>query len=397
MDRRGCILSRTPLVSAAALLLVGACKKGDVPDPPGGDPQVWVHVDGTLNRDEAWGVDRTANGDVIVGEHRAYPSQLDVLATRYDPVGDIVWQQRWGEVLDEQARVVHVDGSVAYLGGRKYLFADVERSEALLLDLDVDTGEVLEVTRDNSSQVIDSIEGIVTVGGQVYASGEAGGDALLLQVSGGAVTNRLEWGLPEDWDQGSGDLVAIGDTLVFAGRTGSLTDLDDRDAMLVAVSASSLDEQWTAKFGDIAVLEALGGLATDGQRLFGVGVAGDPLGNLGDDLLLLASDADGNWLWDTRLPGTASARAIEVDPADGNLVVAATLDGDMWMLRVDADTGEVLEDVTWGGSGDDVPLGLVVVDDHAVVVGRTQSTGGGKDDSMVVSMGLCPFSLPPFP
>jgi hypothetical protein len=301
-----------------------------------------------------------------------------------------VWETRVGENLDERLLAVSVDGSTVRAGGRAYLAAeDLTRSSALLVELDTATGALTDDIRDNASQGVDSIEGIAVVDGRRLLSGEADGDALVLALDDtGAVADRLEWGVPEDWDEAHGALVLLGDTVAFAGRAGGTDEAADGDAVVVGLDPADLSERWVVTFGLQSAREVLLGLTTDGDTWYGVGVAEEPTGNLGDDLLLVAVDADGTARWEQRLPAPASGRAIRVDPTDGTLWVAATRHGDLWLLNVDPTDGTVLDEVTWGGAAEEEILDLRIDGDHAILVGRTMSAGAGKDDALVVSFDL---------
>ncbi|MBI3318290.1 MAG: hypothetical protein HYZ90_03960 [Candidatus Omnitrophica bacterium] len=84
---------------------------------------------------------------------------LDLIVMKYDQGGNRLWAREWGTVKSDVGRAISVDGNRLYVVGGTDKDSQIEARDALLLQMDAGTGEVLsELTyggvRDDIAQVV---------------------------------------------------------------------------------------------------------------------------------------------------------------------------------------------------------------------------------------------------
>ncbi len=192
-------------------------------------------------------------------------------------------------------------------------------------------------------------------------------------------------------DDGASAITMDGDgNYVVAGYTYSFGS-GYSDGWLLKIDPSSGDTIWTRVMGGSSS-EGFQDVAVDDQNNYILVGYTYSYGNGGSDVWVVKMDRDGNVLW-SRTYGTSEdegAHAVGVD-SSGNYVIAAyrTVSGyrDAWILKVDADSGEVLWDISLGGSeNDEFQSVLIDGDGNYVLAGHARSYGNGYFDVWLVKM-----------
>ncbi len=357
--------------------------------------------------DESWGIAFASNGDLLVATHQSPPLEFpDAHIYRMTPGGTVVWHKQWGGDWSELIYMAKVEDGVLYLGGSRYTGFWPSSADALLLALDVETGEELwSFTWDNASGY-EEIDGIVIEPDGIYLSGwtqtpSTSNDAFVMKLTPEREIVWMEtWG-SERSDGANGHLEADADRLYIAAHYDADILGFGGAAALVAFDKATGAKVWdvfddTPGFG----MESGLGLALDSDRLYMVGmIPGEQ--QLGMQLALWAYDTDGVEIWKSTWGGNGDelSRAVAVDSRNNSLVVTGNTStigagkSDFAFLRFDFE-GELLETRTWGGPGDDVSHDFILDGDTGAVVGETQSFGEGKMDALVMRFQHRPWVLP---
>lgn len=116
-------------------------------------------------------------------------------------------------------------------------------------------------------------------------------------------------------------------------------------------------------------------------------------GGSDDEIQIMRLDKSGNAIWERTFSGVQSdgVKSIAVLPNGGFVVAGSTISGgsgdyDAWLLKLDSFGNQVWEQ-SLGGRGNQYGNALVVLPDGGLVlVGSTDSKGGGKQDLWVVRL-----------
>jgi hypothetical protein len=95
----------------------------------------------------------------------------DALILKYDASGDLIWHKEWGGPAEEEARGIATDSSTIYVVGNT-ASSGAGGSDAFLITLDPDTGEVISETYYGGAED-DAAYGCVLVGSDLYVSGRS--------------------------------------------------------------------------------------------------------------------------------------------------------------------------------------------------------------------------------
>lgn len=408
LERWGyCQASALPRVTAGEplitlLFLLSACLPHE-PAEPGdivGDAEAWYRTFGGANLDESWGIDLADNGDLFVSTHQGNPSLGDAFIYRLTAEGEIVWETQWGGTWTEEAFSVEEQDGVVHVGGCRFEGFDLWDTEATLLRLDADSGEVLEpVWSHDDEGTWNEIDGILITEDSVFMSGWGGsedGDMLMVELDRqGQQQQLVGWG-GEGFEEGNGHVVSVGGLLYVVGRSDAESVWAGGDAVLVAFDMDSLEEAWSVTWGEPDTMEDALNLGTDGEHLYVIGM------QEGDEaVFFLAYDLEGNLLWERGWDGggVEYGRSIRVDEHDGSIVVGMASDGegdskDIVLLRLDPEDGQVLEQASWGGDKDEEIHDLRLQGDTAYLVGQTESYGNGSYDGLVMRFTQRPWTFP---
>lgn len=391
------------LIAIAALLL--GCTACTPPVPPGpgrlvGDEDAWMLTFGTTKTDESWGIDMDEAGHLYLSTHQANPTLTDGYIYKLSSTGEVIWETHWGEEYSDEMFAVDVHEGVVHVGGARFTeLLDLWDSEALLLRFDAETGELLgDPWRHRDKDAWNEIDGMVITDEHIYLAGwgdSQHGDFLMARLDReGQEEAVVYWGT-DAWEEANGHVVAVDETLYVAGRLGADGVWGGGDAVVVAFDTPDMQELWHASWGEEGSTEDVYGLTTDGSMLYAVGVQSGELG-----LAIWSWDLEGELQWVTSWGGEGvdRGRAIRVDPVDGSVVVAANsgTDGqlDIVMLRLDATSGEILEEHRWGGDKDDEAHDFVLDGDVGYMSAQTRSWGAGGWDAMMVKFEMRPWRFP---
>lgn len=369
------------------LLLLFSCASHDPgPHDKVGDETVWSIEFGGGGADEAWGLDLTDDGDLILGTLQS-ENLPDAWMYRVSPSGELLWESQWGTDGSDMVYIVEVSGNVAYVGGASFTGAWTDSADAFVLAVDIVSGEVLWTWTWDGGHGYEEIDGIVVDDDGIYVSGWTTGestsnDLLLAKLS---LDGETEWATGwggEGWDEGDGHLVGIGDVLYVAGRVDGEGLLAGGDAFVGAFSKADGSNVWEWTDGGPDTMEDALGLATDGVGLYAVGMVQN---GLSVDLSAWSLDLDGNLLASATASGMTS-RSLSALP-DGSWLVPANGSEDMIFLRWEGDTFEELG--RWGGEGHDEVHDVVVDGNSAWFAGQT-----GEENAVLIHAALEPFTLP---
>ncbi len=363
-----------------AFALIAACKKDEPPAPLAG-VDAFTATWGSNNDDAAGALAVLDDGGVIVGLTLANPARMDAFLARLDRDGGEVFQTRWGREFDEELHAALVVDGVARLGGALWnqdaVAADLR---GFVLDVDLDSGEVLgnPAWEWNATGARDAVHALLPLGGDTLAVGWGDDDVMLARIDpdGDPVDEVLrDGGEREEIEHAT----LAGDLVVGVGRSKDDLEQDDDGDLLVTAFTTALEPAWTLEWGDDFRAEDRGfGVASDGATVVAVG------GAAAGDAVLLGVDLDGNLLWETLWDsgGADVGRAVAIEP-EGTALVAVDASGDVALLRIDVGTGDVLDEVTWGGDGMEGVRDLVVGDDRGCLAGTVTGGPDGQDQALV--------------
>jgi hypothetical protein len=289
---------------------------------------LWTRAYGGSYYDEAYCVDRTADGGYIVtGRTESFtPGNSDVWLLKTDADGDTLWARVYG-------------------GG------------------DSDQGRSVQQTADGGFIVAGYIEDANLVANLYLIKTDAQGDSLWTWRYEGDDYAYI-YSVQQTTDEG----------YILAGKTGPF--LEDYDAWLVKTDPLG-DTSWTRKYGGDDHQEAYavrqtsdGGYVVTGQT-----------GTCPDfDVYLWKTDADGETMWANTYGGSNYDRGYSVQQTtDGGYIIAGTTESfgagyqDVYLIKTDAD-GNSLWTRVYGYYQEDYAYSVQqTADDGYVVAGYTQS------------------------
>lgn len=110
-----------------------------------------------------------------------------------------------------------------------------------------------------------------------------------------------------------------------------------------------------------------------------------------EDGWLIKTDKDGNKLWDKTLGGSQNEVGYSIQETldDGYVIVGKTNSSgagkdDVWMVKTDSE-GNILWEKTYGGLQTDIGYSVQqTLDEGYIIVGKTNSFGAGKDDMWLI-------------
>ena len=360
----------------------------------GGDH--WIALLGGANNDILDGAATDSLDNIVVVGYTESDGagERDLLISKYDPSGVLLWAKILGGSFGEEGRGVTIDSSDNIIvggytasdgaGSTDFLLAKYNSSGTLLWDKTL--GSSFSETANGVAT--DSLDNIVIVGSSAFSGGSSEFLIAKYNSSGTLLWNKALGG--------SGNEVAYGvaidssDNIIVTGFT--FSDGAGGSDLLVAKYNSSGTLLWD---------KTLGGGSTDQGR----SVAVDSSGNIviggytnSDgaglyDFLLAKYNSSGTLLWDKTLGGSDNefSYGVAIDSLDNIVVVGYTeSDGagnpDCLVAKYDS-SGTLLWDKTLGGSGGDFGAGVAIdSSDNIIVVGTTSSDGAGNIDCLVAKL-----------
>ena len=353
----------------------------------------WNRTWGGIRGDPGYGMVMDSSDNVYITGITYGEASNDILLVKYNSAGILQWFRTWGGTERECGWGVAVDSSNnIYLAGRTESFG-AGSSDMLLLKYD-DTGTLqwyrtwggaaYEVGR---AVAVDSSNNVYLAGGhEGYWTGSDNMHLVKYDSSGVKLWERT-WGETE-WDRGFGVTVDSSDNVYFVGDTESF-GAGENDLIIVKYSSSGL-QQWNRTWGGTSFDNGYGVVVDSSDCVF-VGGSTRSYGAGDSDLLLVKYDSSGILLWNRTWGGSNSERSYDVttDSSDNVYLVGHTNSfgmgsNDMIVVKYN-NTGVQLWNRTWGGSGNDACMGIVVNSlDNMYLAGYTNSFGAGASDMVLV-------------
>ncbi len=382
----------------------GGDDSGVDPDLPS-SPVLWERRFGGPFEDTARGIDVVSSNEIymVMDEGRG-PIDRDLLVSRLDGGGAVLWETRWGQEFAERANAVESDGLLVYVVGSTQRALGIGSADAFVAAFDAQSGELRWETIWDGGDGQDELHGLALAPEGIFAAGwsaqDFGGHDVLLQ--------RLEYDGDLVWSQLSGGAlndealaapVVEGGLVYVAGRAAVDDNGNGGDALLAAFDRSGGSLVWTVT-SDANRSDAVLGLTTDGFALYMVGMRRPP--NRSGRVVLWSFDLAGRQIWRTEWggPGDEAARGIALDPRSPGLLVAGTRSGpgtqsyDLALLRVTL-AGEVVDSLLYGAARSDVGNAIDADIGGVFVAGETTSLSAGGSDGWALRVDTGPWSPAP--
>ncbi len=304
---------------------------------------LWDTTSGGSSHDWGFSVQQTLDDGYIVGGVTSSQGSglFDVYLAKTDSSGNTEWDMTYGGAQDDWANCVQqtIDGGYVIAGQTGSFGSDLV--------------DVYLIKADFSG----NIEWDTTYGGNLYDGG---------------------WHVQQTTDGG----------YIIAGQTASFGVGGDDVYLIKTDSLGGV--QWDTTYG--GSLDD-GGCCVRQTRDGGYIIAGhtSSFGVGGDDVYLIKIDSLGNIEWDTTCGGTSEDCGYSVQETfDGGYIVGGWTKSfgagmyDVYLAKTDS-VGNLLWDVTYGGSSDDWSNSVQQTSDSGfVVAGYTNSSGAGGGDVYLI-------------
>jgi len=311
----------------------------------------WSQTFGGIDDDYGYSVQETNDGGyIITGVTWPYgPGWSDVYLIKTDASGNEEWSQTFGGSYEDEGYSVQQtsDGGYIISGTTKISFSASNPLDLYLIKTDAIGDSVWTQTFDTGNHnewgysVQQTSDGGYIIGGstslgEIYLiKTDASGNEEWSQFLGGSGTSDRGYSVQQTSDGG----------YIITGKTGSYTSGYD-DVYLIKTDASG-NEEWSQTFGGSS--NDLGysvQQTSDGGYI----IAGEnkDYGVSYPDVYLIKTDASGNEEWSQTFGGSSTDVGKSVQQTtDGGYILAgyASLyspgDRDVWLIRLDAETGVI--------------------------------------------------------
>jgi hypothetical protein len=330
----------------------------------------------------------TATGDSVylAGYTDSFGAgNADAFLNKYDNDGNLLWNVTWGGTGDDYGFATATGDSV-YLAGTTDSFG-AGSGDAFLNKYDNDGNLLWNVTWGGTGwddgYATATGDDSVYLAGYTDSFGAGGVDAFLNKYDNdGNLLWNVTWGGTEDdvgWATATGDSVYLAgytDSFGAGARDAFLNKYDNDGNLLwnVTWGGTGKDYGWATATGDSVYLAG-------STNSFGAG---------GVDAFLNKYDNDGNLLWNVTWGGTGWDYGFATATGDNSVYLAGETTSfgtgglDAFLNKYDNNDGNLLWNVTWGGTGRDVGLATATGDDSVYLAGYTNSFGAGNNDAFLV-------------
>lgn len=166
-----------------------------------------------------------------------------------------------------------------------------------------------------------------------------------------------------DYDHGLSIVQLLDSSYVVAGATSSFGS-GNTDALLMGIGKEG-DLMWQRTFGQEQIEWAQDVVLSSDNFLFTTGYTNDSQGN-GYNVLLIKTETDGSHIWTRQYGGSDWDFGYSlIESSDGNIIIAGETysnsngENDGYVIKVDAENGDILWEQNFGGSGNDAFYDLV--------------------------------------
>ncbi len=353
----------------------------------------WARIYGGIGNDEAYSLHQTSDGGFIVAGSTSSSGAggNDAWLIKLDSSGQVIWQKAYGTPGEDFAVGAQqtTDGGFILTG---FMGAFGFAGSAWILRTDA-SGNIqwqnkyggfgccvlpTQRTSDN---------GFIVAG---FTDNSGMGDVQVLRLdSSGAVMWARTFGNPAAFDAAfsvqttpDGGFVVAGITNGHAAANGLIAG----DFWVFKINATG-NIVWQSSYGGPGADYAISIAKTSDD---GFVVAGwtDSFGAGGNDAWVLRIDNTGGVIWQKAYGGTGDDVAVSVEQTfDGGFIVAGFTNSsgagghDAWLFKLTS-TGNIIWQKTYGGSGDDNAISVQQTTDGGFVVAATTSSFGNSNSDV---------------
>ncbi|NVM28406.1 MAG: SBBP repeat-containing protein [Candidatus Helarchaeota archaeon] len=355
----------------------------------------WYRIWGGSDYEVGYGVALDGNNDIyLAGATSTFGAgNYDALLVKYDFQGTQLWNRTWGRSsFEDLGTDVAVDGNKSiYITGYTTIFGSPEITDAFLVKYDSQGNEIWNRTWGGTGAdygngiAVDSDNNCYITGYTNISDGNYN-DAFLVKYDpqGTQLWNRT-WGLPNNYDRGSGVAIYGNNHCYLIGYSWRL--LNNYDAFVVKYDGNGT-ELWNQTWG-----------TTNDERGRDIAVAGDHTcylicyvsNNYG---LLVKFDANGTQLWNRTWGGLDLYGSLSIAVAGndqifftGSIANFGPDADEVFLVKYDA-AGNWLWNRTWGSVENEHGYGIIVDgNNNTYLVGDTEGFISGWSAAFLVKFG----------
>ncbi len=361
---------------------------------------------GGTGSDKGLSVINTSDGGFAsVGTTNSFGAgNLDVIATKTDATGTVIWSKTYGGNRLEDANTIRQTSDGGYIiGGRTKSFGVNSLNKGMVIKIDVNGDVEWSKVFTQPQNLFFSVIRELSGGGYAIVgnTGEGGGGRNILFAKLDALGNEVF--VKAIGGSGSQfgrhlDLTSDGGFMIL-GDTRAIPDIDLLAIKLDASGTIEWSNSYSGALFDIGISTAEvelfctndGGFVFSGfTTSFGVG---------GSDGVMLKVDSLGNLLWAKTYGGVNNdiLHSVKEETGTQNLIACGRTNSfgsglsDIYFVKTDSE-GNLLESKTFGGSGnDDVnssdDIFQITPDGGVIITGYTSSFGAGGNDLYLIKTG----------
>ncbi|TFG03831.1 hypothetical protein EU538_13005, partial [Candidatus Thorarchaeota archaeon] len=322
-------------------------------------------------------IEVSSGGYAAIGWTQSYGSGMnDMWLIRILSDGVISWNRTFGGIEDDRGYdLLELDDGFMLVGKNATPLGD---QYIWVVRTDLNGQEVW-----NKTYTAGWGRGIVEHNdGQFSIVGEVSNDLYLLRIDGDG--NQIRAG-PYEGIPGSvsvGSVMSTDDNGLIVVGQGNYVSSESSGAFIVKFN-NDWRVQWMQVYDGLGYYRAHSTCRTNDGGYVLVGLysetAFDPPSNL-----VVRMDPDGRHVWTRTYGGSGAESVVAVGSSD--CVVVGTAGGQMRFLRLD-ESGEIVSDQRFGGSGNEIGLsGLIPDDGGFLLAGITSSYGQGSYDAWMLRL-----------